>query len=402
MAESRPRAVEQSTTHPRVLVAADYYAPAFRAGGRIRSLTNLIEQLGDEISFTIVTRDRDLGSVLPESVLVWRGTKTYRATIIFSAPGRRAIELIRTARQRFDVLYLNSLFSKTFGILPLIARRVGLIPRDRLLIAVHGELHDGALGLHRRRKVAYLRAARAIGLFADAEWHASNDDEASQIRRWIGDRALIYVAPNLLVIPSIEQMPAWPKKNMGSLRLVFVSRLHPKKNLDYAFKILSDLPGDITLDVYGPIEDPRYWAKCLAQLSSLSSDVRVTYRGVITPVEVAEVFARHDVFFFPTRGENFGNVVGEALAAGCPPLVSDQTPWDVASRGAGWSIPLDQPQRYRETLIQLLNMEDREFTDFRIRARQYAEEVQRSAPVLRANRRLFGLVDAETDERDGP
>ena len=46
---------------PRVLILADYFLPGFRAGGPIRSLANLVEQLGDEFHFRIITRDRDFG-----------------------------------------------------------------------------------------------------------------------------------------------------------------------------------------------------------------------------------------------------------------------------------------------------------------------------------------------------
>src|SRR5215813_4412202 len=48
-----------------VLVFADYYLPGFKAGGPIRTLANIMEQLGDEFEFRIVTRDRDYGDRSP-------------------------------------------------------------------------------------------------------------------------------------------------------------------------------------------------------------------------------------------------------------------------------------------------------------------------------------------------
>jgi glycosyltransferase involved in cell wall biosynthesis len=35
----------------------------------------------------------------------------------------------------------------------------------------------------------------------------------------------------------------------------------------------------------------------------------------------------YDFFVLPTIGENFGYVFLEALAAGCPLITSDRTPW---------------------------------------------------------------------------
>ena len=48
-------------TRPVVLVAIDWYLPAYRAGGPIRSIANLVAALGDEIDFRIVCGNRDLG-----------------------------------------------------------------------------------------------------------------------------------------------------------------------------------------------------------------------------------------------------------------------------------------------------------------------------------------------------
>jgi glycosyltransferase involved in cell wall biosynthesis len=136
-------------------------------------------------------------------------------------------------------------------------------------------------------------------------------------------------------------------------------------------------------------------------MSSLPDGIRVTYRGTVGWSEVLGVLAQHDVLFLPTRGENFGHVIVEALAAGCPPLISDQSPWDVASRRAGWNIGLDEPERFAETLTRLLETEDREFRGFRKRAREYAEEISASSVARRANRELFMSPPHERRERSG-
>src|SRR5579862_5514192 len=49
----------------RVLILSDYYLPGELAGGPIRSLANLVEVLGDEFDFRIVTRNHDLGATTP-------------------------------------------------------------------------------------------------------------------------------------------------------------------------------------------------------------------------------------------------------------------------------------------------------------------------------------------------
>src|SRR6266545_4017630 len=118
----------------RVLVTVDHYVPGFRASGPIRSLANLIELLGEEISFTVVTRDRDAGAAAPYVASSHLAQVRSTANVVYALPGWRAIALLSTARRNpFDVLYLNSLFSRTFGMLPLMARRARLLPKSRLL-----------------------------------------------------------------------------------------------------------------------------------------------------------------------------------------------------------------------------------------------------------------------------
>ena len=65
LAEDRPgRAparVAELGGQPIILVFCDYYLPGYKAGGPVRSISQLVGALGKEFSFKVVTRDRDLG-----------------------------------------------------------------------------------------------------------------------------------------------------------------------------------------------------------------------------------------------------------------------------------------------------------------------------------------------------
>ena len=53
--------------------------------------------------------------------------------------------------------------------------------------------------------------------------------------------------------------------------------------------------------------------------------------------KIAE-YASADLFVLPTKGENFGMVVAEALAAGTPVVCTSAAPWaDLSRFGAGWT-----------------------------------------------------------------
>ncbi len=58
------------------------------------------------------------------------------------------------------------------------------------------------------------------------------------------------------------------------------------------------------------------------------------------------------------QGENFGHVIIEALAAGKPVLISDQTPWrGLENHKAGWDIPLNDKEKFISILEMLVDME---------------------------------------------
>src|SRR3546814_5970605 len=76
--------------------------------------------------------------------------------------------------------------------------------------------------------------------------------------------------------------------------------------------------------------------RCEAAITALPSHVVAVYGGSIEPSDVVPALSRHDIFFLPTFGENYGHVIAEALEAGLRLLISDQTPWrGLAEAGVG-------------------------------------------------------------------
>jgi glycosyltransferase involved in cell wall biosynthesis len=74
-------------------------------------------------------------------------------------------------------------------------------------------------------------------------------------------------------------------------------------------------------------------------------------------------------------GENFGHVILEALGAGCPVVISDQTPWShLQEKGVGWTLPLDDLSGWRQALQSCVDMENAAFTEMSERARRFARE----------------------------
>ncbi|HYH82251.1 MAG TPA: glycosyltransferase family 4 protein [Longimicrobium sp.] len=371
-----------------ILTLIDYYLPGYKGGGPIRTLANIVQHLGGELRFRIVTRDRDLGDAEPYAEGARR--EVGGAEVVYLAPGemRRGIaRLLRTPGH--DALYLNSLFSATFTLWPLWLRLVGKIHRVPVIVAPRGELSPGALAFKSTKKRAFLIAARRLGLYRGVVWQASSPVEAEEVRRWFGPAATVVVAPDLP--PPASAAPPPRTKRAGELRLAFVSRIDRKKNLDGAIRLLRDVPGSVVLDVYGPEEDAAYAAECRALAKESNADVR--FHGPVPPERVAEVLREADAFFFPTHGENFGHVVLEALLAGCVPLLSDRTPWrGLEAKGIGWDLPLDRPEAFRAALAELVAMDGAGLAARSERAWRHAAAFAGDAEVVARTRGLFASV----------
>jgi len=293
-----------------------------------------------------------------------------------------------------DVLYLNSFFSPSFTIKPLLLRRLGLVPKVPVILAPRGELSAGALTLKAPKKRLYLILAKAFGLYRGLIWQASSKYEAENIRCWLGDQVPVVTAPNLPA-PShgAEKQLHRREKVGGRLKVVFLSRISRMKNLRGALSMLKELKGEVEFNIYGPLEDVGYWKECQKVIRLLPQHIQVQYRGGIAHDEVADVLADYDLFFLPTLGENFGHVISEALLAGCPVLISDCTPWrSLQEKGVGWDLPLEQPERFIETLQDCIEMGAQEHDLLSRRARAFALEQAQDPALLDRYRRLFESV----------
>jgi glycosyltransferase involved in cell wall biosynthesis len=104
---------------------------------------------------------------------------------------------------------------------------------------------------------------------------------------------------------------------------------------------------------------------------------------------VPDTFARHDLFVLPTRGENFGHVIFESVAAGTPVLLSDQTPWRTDPDGAIETLPITDPRPWVEAIERWSVLGEGELAARRAAALRFARNYIATSPALEDNRSLF-------------
>ena len=384
---------------PIILTFVRHYLPGFQAGGPIRTIASMVERLGDDFDFRIVTMDRDIGNADPYPDIeknIW--VPCGKAVVSYVSPynfGMRKIaELVKATPH--DVIYLNSFFDPFFTQRVLVNRRLGRLGDRPIVIAPRGEFSEGALRFKFVKKKLFIKGAKLLKLYDGLIWQGSSLQEVEDIRRVIavGEKVtgIISKAGNLMSItrPKSVSVNVPLRRRSGSLRVCFLSRISPKKNLDFALRILAMVRVPVKFSIYGPIEDRGYWDKCRALISKLPDNVEVTHEGAVEPNEILSTLVENELFLLPTRGENFGHVIHEALRAGLPTLISDQTPWTrLAEKKVGWDLPLGDAGLFASRIEEVAGWSDSEHLQWALRAQQFAEEIANDSAMLEENRRLF-------------
>jgi glycosyltransferase involved in cell wall biosynthesis len=124
----------------------------------------------------------------------------------------------------------------------------------------------------------------------------------------------------------------------GTLDLCFMSRIHPKKGLDLLFEALGQCPSHIKVTVCG-VGDPEIEAGLREAAKSLGP--RVTWTGFVKGEEKWRLLESSDAMILPSRQENFGVIVVEAMSVRVPVLISREVNiWrEVEGDGAGLTCP---------------------------------------------------------------
>lgn len=342
-------------TRLRILVFIHHYLPGFRGGGPAVSVSNLVDRLGDQIDFWIVTSDRDFGAskryagVDPNSwVSVGRASVRYVRDSSMNV--RTAVRIIATVKPQ--IIYFNSLFDTRSTLIPMMYLLTKRCYRYRIVLAPRGELHPGALRVKSWRKRLFLLVLQLSKVPRLINWHATNRNEHLHIVRGVASASHVHIAPNIpsRVMISSDSL----SKHRPELRAVFLSRISRKKNLRFAIEVLARAQPDWELDVYGPIEDQAYWDECLSCAARLGVTDRVRYLGEVQHADVHSVLSVYSTFFFPSLGENYGHVVYEALSAGCFVLTSVGVPWpQLDTMRCGARVSVDRLDEAVAVLLRL-------------------------------------------------
>ena len=374
-----------------ILLFSDWYEPGYKAGGPIQSCKNTVNALSAANDFWIFTSDRDLGDTQPYQhiqtdkwIRLSNGAHVWYASPAFlkSANVRKIIQDVKP-----DIVYLNSMFSSFFSLLPLWILQNLKFP-GRIVLAPRGMLNNSAISRKRWKKKIFLSLFALTRISKKIVFHATCKQEEDDIKKYFQNNVQVELIQE---IPNIYQK--WNRRNKqpGQLNCIFISRIHSIKNLLYAIDLVKTLAGcSVLFDIYGPVEDEKYYNRCRAAASQANPHIQINFNGPVANTKIFDLLQNYHVFLLPTEGENFGHIIFEALTSGCAILISDKTPWkDVEAKNVGWALPLNDAPGFTDKLEQLCKMNEEQFNRKSKAAFQYAQDYVASMDLPNRYSSLF-------------
>lgn len=373
-----------------ILIIMGRYLPGYKDGGPVRSIKNLVDYLGDEYNFKILTCDRDHGDENSyPNIKVNDWNNVGKAKVYYVPPKGFKFSLIKKLSNEVDSIYCCGCFND-YAINTLILKRLKQI-KIPVVIAAMGLFSPMEFKLKYKKKKLFTTVFNALGMFKDIYWSATSEMEVNEIKKQIKVKDNFFIAEDFP--RKVDESPIIKDKEVGKLKVVWISRIAPKKNLNGAIQILQKVKGDIEFTIYGPKHVSEYWEECKEELNKLHSNVKWSWKGNIDSESVVENLKEHHVFLFPTLGENYGHVIQEALSAGCPVILSNQTPWiSLEKEDVGFICKLEDKEKFIEAINFYLNLNESEFNEISNKALNYVIKSSENKVKNSGYRNIFNSI----------
>ena len=139
----------------KLLIITDHYLPGYKAGGPIKSIETLCDNIKKVLHVTVMTSNFDLGEDNPyENILFDKILNFNSHKIIYLSDVKLVKIKLFINKIEPDLIYLNSFFSK-FTQIVLLLKKFRII-RTKVILAPRGELSMGALSIKPIKKSIYL------------------------------------------------------------------------------------------------------------------------------------------------------------------------------------------------------------------------------------------------------
>jgi glycosyltransferase involved in cell wall biosynthesis len=237
------------------------------------------------------------------------------------------------------VFHLHGLWSPSLHYAAHSARKAG-IP---YVVSTRGMLAEWALS-HRplRKRVAWKLYQRRDLSLAACLLVSSEFEQCDVQARLHGSRVEVLpngCEPRPAEVQRDRSLPGGPETRWA----LAMGRLHPVKGYAELIEAWSRVrPQGWRLAIAGP-DEGGYRARLEALLRQHGLSEEILFLGEVDDTRKWALLARSELFLAPSRTENFGMAIAEALQSGRPVITTTGTPWrELNENHCGWWISPDQ------------------------------------------------------------
>ena len=303
----------------KVIIFTEYFTPAFLAGGPPKSASNIIKFMKDKINFEIYTSNYDLRNINKLKVINNHPLKFLNKNkVIYNSTIRYFFNFNKLNILKARSFYLNSFFSIKWCLLPLL---IAILYKKKVIISPRGQFHKSSINQKTIKKKLFIFCFNFF-LNKNICFHVTDKNEYLQIKKY-------YKKINIKIIPNFffsNNNKIHKKKNK---QFVFIGRITKKKNLLFFLTSLKKYRiENLTLDMFGPIEDLNYWNECKKIIDILNkNNNKISYQRPLNYKEINKVLSKYNFFVLPSTSENFSLTTAEAISNKCIPIVTKNSPW---------------------------------------------------------------------------
>lgn len=373
---------------PNILIFIDWYKPGYKAGGPIRSVSNMVDALKNDFQFYIVTRNTDYLETTPYSNVntnQWHSIDNAQVFYLSKENTKRSTIHTLIDEVQPDIVYCNSFYSPYFSLIPIYYAKKKNI---KTILAVRGMLSKGSLGVKKTKKKVFTQFIKWVGLFSNIIFHATTDEEKKDIENTFGKQANSIVANNL---PEQKSRTFIKKKKIeNSILLVSIARIAPEKNTLYAINVLKHCKQNVVFDIFGPIYNQEYWNECLKAISKMPTNITINYKDALPHPKIDSTLQQYHALLLPSTGENFGHIIIEAMSNACVPIISDKTPWqNLATENVGFDIDLSTPENFTKSIDKIALMDEITFNEMAKNAFNFSQQITNNQSLTEQYKQLF-------------
>ncbi len=295
--------------------------------------------------------------------------------------------------EKIHAIHVHGMWRMTSVLPCLLGARNG-VP---VVLAPRGTLTPEAMQVDSAKKKLFWMALQRNALRKVTCFHATGEPEAEHLRN-LGFKQPIAVIPNGVDIPA-----AVGHGRPFTRTVLYLGRVHRIKGLDtllHAWSSVEPQRLDWQLRIVGPDNEGH-----LAELRALAKSLmlqRVTFEQPAQSGARLDAYAHASVYILPSRSENFGMTVAEALAAGTPVIATRGTPWSGLERErCGWWVE-PSAAALSETLLAATLLPASELQAMGERGRAWMERDYGWKPIAAQAEATYRWLDAGMPEAETP